>query len=183
VTGALERHNALPDWVDGLRELRDKLIASLESGSIEGVAGALRAAQENLTTCYGHICTLDEAEALCEAVGFPPPGRVTHNERFIEAVDVATMHVTFTRFGKQTLANFAFRDAAGATAYWLHEVRYIDGERSEWARLEDPIMESYAPLFTRVRLPVGTRHFRIESRNPHENAISEEFTIEVPAIQ
>jgi hypothetical protein len=93
------------------------------------------------------------------------------------------VQVTFTRFGKQTLTNFAFRDAPGATAYWLREVRYIDNERSEWARLEDPLIESYVPLFTRVRLPVGTRHFRIESRNPHENAVSEEFTIEVPPLQ
>ena len=45
------------------------------------------------------------------------------------------------------------------------------------------VRSANAPLFTRVRLPVGTRHFRIESRNPHENAVSEEFTIEVPAIQ
>ena len=103
-------------------------------------------------------------------------------ERVVEAIDLATIQVTYTRFGKQVMANFSFRDAQGATAYWLHEVRFIDGERSEWARLEDAIMESYSPVFTRVRMGGGTRHFIIESRNPHKSAFTQEFTLEIPSL-
>lgn len=182
VLGALARQDALPDWVEGLRASREELSGALEKGVPDDLASALRAAQEKLAACYGHVCTLEQATALCAALGFPAPGKMKPGERFIAMVDLSTVQVTFTRFGKQVLANFAFRDAPGATAYWLHEVRYIDGERSEWARLEDPVMESYTPLFARVRLPSGTRHFRIEARNPHTSVVSDEFTIEVPSL-
>ena len=190
VIGALARQETLPgaqpealsDWLDGLRAARDELCAALEQGAPEGLGSALRAAQEKLAACYDHVCTLGEAEALCGALGFPAPGKMKPAARFIEAVDLATVQVTFTRFGRQVLTNFAFRDAPGATAYWLREVRYIDGERSEWARLEDPLVESYTPLFPRVRLGAGTRYFRIESRNPHASAVSDEFTIEIPSL-
>jgi len=182
VLGALARQNALSDWVEALRAARNELSGALEQGVPDGLANALRAAQEKLSACYSHVCTLDEAAALCAVAGFPAPGKVAPSARFIGSVDPSTVQVSFTCFGKQVLTSFAFRDAPGATAYWLHEVRYIDNERSEWARLEDPLVESYTPLFARVRLGAGTRHFRIEARNPHTSVISDEFTVEVPSL-
>ena len=182
VAGALERHFAPPEWPGTLRQARGALETALETGETERVAGALHAAQGKLSACYDAVCALDDAAPLCAALGFPAPGKASFKERFVAAVDVATLQVTYTRFGKQVLTNFSFRDAQGATAYWLHEIRYIDGDRSEWARLEDAILESYSPQFTRVRMGAGTRHFVIESRNPHTSAYSAEFTLEVPSL-
>ncbi len=181
VTGALERQSVLPEWPESLRAARLALENALESGETERVTSALHAAQEKLTVCYDAVCALPAAAPLCAAVGFPSPGN-SFKERHVEAVDVATIQVTYTRFGKQVLANFSFRDAQGATAYWLHEVRFIDGERCEWARLEDAVTESYSPVFTRVRMGGGTRYFIIESRNPHKSAFTQEFTLEVPSL-
>ena len=182
VAGALERQTALPEWPATLRAARGELQNALESGETERVTNALHAAQQHLTACYDAICALPDAATLCAAVGFPAPGKAGLKERFVEAIDLTTLQVTYTRFGKQVLANFSFRDAQGATAYWLHEVRFIDGERSDWARLEDAVLESYSPVFTRVRMGSGTRYFIIESRNPHKSALSQEFTLEVPDL-
>lgn len=182
VAGALERQAALPEWPETLRAARVDLENALESGESARVTDALHAAQEKLSACYDALCALLDAAPLCAAIGFPAPGKAGLRERFVEAIDVTTIQVTYTRFGKQVLANFSFRDAQGATAYWLHEVRFIDGERSEWARLEDAVVESYSPVFTRVRMGSGTRHFIIESRNPHKSALSQEFTLEVPEL-
>jgi hypothetical protein len=160
-----------------LREAREGLFAALESGAPDAIGAALQNAQAALIACYESA-----DEALCDAASFPPPGAVSPKARFLEAVDLTSLHVTFARFGKQIMASFVFRDAPGATAYWLREVRYIDGDRSEWARLEDQVMESFTPQFSRVRLPSGTRHFRIEARNPSESVTTDEFTIEVPNL-
>lgn len=160
-----------------LRGARENLMTSLESLSQEAVEQALRGAQEALIACY-ESCD----SALCEAARFPAPGHVTYKSRHLEAVDLTSLQVTCARYGKQVMVSFAFRDAPGATAYWLREVRYIDNERAEWARLEDQVVQSFAPLFSRVRLPSGTRHFRIEARNPSGGIVSEEFTIEVPEL-
>lgn len=176
VIGAFEEEKS--ETVASLQAAREELLKALEGGNQETVGVALRGAQEALIACY-QACASEE---LCAAAKFPPPGKVSHKTRHLEPVDLTSLQVTFARFGKQVMVSFAFRDAPGATAYWLREVRYIDNERAEWARLEDQIVESFTPQFSRVRLPSGTRHFRIEARNPSGGLVSDEFTIEVPEI-
>lgn len=175
VIGALERHQA-GEHTLLLRAAREELMAALESGAPEATSAALVAAQQKIIACYE---ALTDAE-LCADAKFPPPGQVSYRKRHLEVVDLSSVQMTFARFGKQIMASFAFRDAPGATAYWLREIRYIDDERTEWARLEDQVVQSTTPLFSRVRLPPGTRHFRIESRNPSGSVVTDEFTIEVP---
>ena len=176
VIGALQK-NDTTETLASLRAAREELVSALESGASENIAQALRGAQEVLTACYS-----GGSEELCLAAGFPAPGTVTHKSRQLEAIDLTSLQVTCARFGKQAMVSFSFRDAPGATAYWLREVRYIDNAREEWARLEDQTIQSFTPLFSRVRLPSGTRHFRIEARNPSGGIVSDEFTIEVPEI-
>ncbi len=173
VIGAFEND----DETDVLRAAREELVTALESGAQDAITQALRHAQDVLISFYQA-----GSEEFCAAAGFPPPGKVTHRARHLEPVDLTSLQVTCARFGKQVMVSFAFRDAPGATAYWLREVRYIDNERAEWARLEDQVVQSLAPLFSRVRLPSGTRHFRIEARNPSGGIVTDEFTIEVPEL-
>lgn len=174
VIGALEEKEA----AESLLTARDNLLAALENGEQNGIGQALRAAQESLTACYD---ALEDAD-LCADAAFPPPGKVSHRARHLQPVDLSSLQVTCARFGKQVMVSFAFRDAPGATAYWLREVRYIDDAREEWARMEDQLIQSFTPLFSRVRLPPGTRHFRIEARNPAGGLVTDEFTIEIPEI-
>jgi hypothetical protein len=177
VIGAFEQHSPVQD-VATLRQAREELLSALEGGQQEVIGAALRYAQEALITCYESCGN----EGLCAAAKFPLLGRVSHKARHLESVDLTSLQVTFARFGKQVMVSFVFRDAPGATAYWLREVRYIDNERAEWARVEEQIVQSFTPQFSRVRLPSGTRHFRIEARNPSGGIVSDEFTIEVPEI-
>lgn len=173
VIGAFEND----DDAVALRTAREELMTALGNGAQDDIGQALRHAQEVLTACYQQ-----SSEEFCEAAGFPPPDKVTHRARHLEPVDLTSLQVTCARFGKQVMVSFSFRDAPGATAYWLREVRYIDNERAEWARLEDQVVQSLAPLFSRVRLPSGTRHFRIEARNSSGGIVTDEFTIEVPEL-
>ena len=92
-------------------------------------------------------------------------------------MDVQSVLVTFSKPIGQVLTTFAFQDAARATAYWLIEVRFLRGER-----LEDYLIETSAPLFPRLRLPLGSHTFRIESRNSYDFTVSDDFTVEVPAL-
>ena len=176
VIGAFEQENGQD--ITRLRLAREELLSALEGGSQDAISEALHNAQEALIVRY-ESC---DSEELCAAAKFPPPGKVSYKARHLEPVDLTSLQVTFARFGKQVMVSFAFRDAPGATAYWLREVRYIDNERAEWARLEDQIVESFSPQFSRVRLASGTRHFRIEARNPSGGIVTDEFTIEVPEI-
>lgn len=160
-----------------LRAAREELTAALENGEQDAITQALRASQDALIACYSQ----SDAD-FCLSAAYPPPEKVSYKERHLEPVDLSSLQITCARFGKQVMVSFAFRDAPGATAYWLREVRYIDNEQSEWARLEDQIVQSYAPLFSRVRLGSGTRHFRIEARNPSGGIVTDEFTIEVPEL-
>lgn len=176
VIGAFEQ--ASGQDVTRLRLAREGLSSALEGGSQEAISEALRNAQEALIASY-ESC---DSQELCAAAKFSQPGKVSHKTRHLEPVDLTSLQMTFARFGKQVMVSFAFRDAPGATAYWLREVRYIDNERAEWARIEEQIVQSFSPQFSRVRLPSGTRHFRIEARNPSGGLVSDEFTIEVPEI-
>ncbi len=176
VIGALEKNKAVAQTAP-LRAAREDLMDALENGAQDAIEQTLRAAQEALIACYQA-----GDEELCAAAHYPAPGNVTHKARHLEPVDLTSLQVTCARYGKQVMVSFAFRDAPGATAYWLREVRYIDNAREEWARLEDQLIQSFTPLFSRVRLPSGTRHFRIEARNPAGGVVSDEFTIEVPEL-
>lgn len=182
VVGALTQRDDWGDWAQRLRQRREALIVALETGDGAAVTGELQATRDSLFALYGEVSGHAEGEALCAALGFPAPGAIQTNSRFIQPVDLNSMVVTFSRFGKQVMANFNFREAPGATAYWLHEVRYIDGERSEWARLEDDLYESCSPMFHRLRVAPGTHYFRIMSRNPQSSATTDEFTVEVPEL-
>lgn len=177
VIGAFGRHDAAENMAS-LRLAREELLNALEGGNQEAIGQALRGAQDALIACY-QAC---ENVELCVAAKFPLPDKVSPKSRHLEPIDLTSLQMTYARFGKQVMVSFAFRDAPGATAYWLREVRYIDNERAEWARLEDQIVESFTPQFSRVRLPPGTRHFRIEARNPSGGIVSDEFTIQVPEI-
>ncbi|HEY0074067.1 MAG TPA: hypothetical protein VGB77_08205 [Abditibacteriaceae bacterium] len=177
VIGAFQQHDTAENMTS-LRLAREELLNALEGGNQEAIGLALRGAQDALIACY-QAC---ENAELCAAAKFPLPDKVSPTARHLEPIDLTSLQMTYARFGKQVMVSFAFRDAPGATAYWLREVRYIDNERAEWARLEDQIVESFTPQFSRVRLPSGTRHFRIEARNPSGGIVSDEFTIQVPEI-
>ena len=180
--GVLTRRGVLTNWSQRLRERREALIAALETGSGPQVTVELQAARDCLFALYGEVSALDEGEELCAALGFPAPDAIQASKRFVQPVDLDSMVVTFSRCGKQVMANFDFREAPGATAYWLHEVRYIDGERSEWSRLEDDLYESCSPMFHRLRLAPGMHYFRIMARNPQSSAMTDEFPVDVPAL-
>jgi hypothetical protein len=116
-----------------------------------------------------------------QALGFPT-GVQLSDPFALAAPDEKSVVATFTLNGKQVLTSLAFERAPGATAYWLHVVRTWE-EDGETQRIEDPILESPAPLFARVRLPLGPQVLRLKSRNPSASRLSEEFTIEVPDLK
>ena len=92
-------------------------------------------------------------------------------------VDISTVVATHFKPVKQVFSTITFREAHGATAYWLHQVSRVDGED-----YIDAVVENYAPYFSRVRLPVGTHRLIIESRNTSYSIHSEMFEFEVPAL-
>ena len=184
VIGALRRFNqanAMPAGLDGpgwetrLEDSRTGLLQSLEAGT--GVQERLTLAQTALRELYAGLVNLDiDADARAKALeklGFPAVDRDI--ETWLSPVDVASVVLTHFKPAKQVFSTIAFDESHGATAYWLNEVRYFDGER-----LEDAVVENYAPQFSRIRLPVGRHRLFIESRNTHRCVRSEEFDIEVP---
>jgi hypothetical protein len=180
VGGALQRHDniarALPD--DALHQLhsrRGELLAAIESGERGAIEDTFRAAQNHLRRLYEAVSqpglwSADEAPAVYAALGFPDPLR-----NGLHAVDVSSVLVTFSMPHRQVLTTLSFQDAPGATAYWLREIRVING-----LEVEDPTVSSYAPIFTRQRMPSGPHRLRIESRDNSTYRISEEFEIIVP---
>ncbi|MDF2441776.1 MAG: hypothetical protein JWN98_2760 [Abditibacteriota bacterium] len=165
-----------------LQEARQNLMQAIISGEHAVVATTFAAAQQRLLTCYEAACepirwegsALTQAEAL-SLLGFSNPQQ--RRESLVDAVDTRSILVTYSKPQRQVLTTIAFNDAAGATAYWLNETRVVAGED-----YEDALIENYAPVFARVRLPIGPHRLRIESRNPHARAVSPEFTIEVPNL-
>jgi len=114
-----------------------------------------------------------ETEALCAALGFPPP---TMKADEVGAVDVSSVIVTHTRPLRQVLSTIAFADAANATGYRLFETKLLPNGED----YEDATVANYLPSFARVRLAAGEHRFRIESRNPYARTLSEFFTVSVP---
>jgi hypothetical protein len=179
VLGALKRHSALlaalPQGIlEDLCKRREALISAIEEHPSKTLESAFIAAQAALHQLYETISQgADKAAAATQLVqlGFPDPSLGGD----VQAIDIGTLLITFSRPKKQVLTTFAFREAAGAMAYWLHEIRFLRDER-----LEDPIVQNYAPIFQRVRIAPGPRTFRILSRNTHHSVASEEFSFKVP---
>jgi hypothetical protein len=163
--------------VSTLHEVHAHLISALADGDAALTARAFANAQDALQLLYREV---ENDAARAQALGFPAKEQLA-DAFAIAPPDEKTVLTTFTLGGKQVLTSVAFARAAGATAYWLHVVRYWE-EDGETQRIEDPILESPVPLFPRVRLPVGKQTLRLKSRNPSVSALSPEFTIEVPAL-
>ena len=180
VSGALKRHPTITgvlqaDAAAQLEQHRATLLGAIEAGDYAIIEPAFRAAQQHLSRLYETLCQpglwgADEAGTHFAALGFPDPLQIE-----IQPIDVTTVLPTFCKPRAQVLTNLSFQPAAGATGYWLFEVRYFDGER-----VEDAVIGSTSPYFSRIRLDCGTRHLRIESRNPSSWARCDEFKIEVP---
>lgn len=180
--GAIKRHasiaGVLPtDAAAQLEQYRAALLATIEAGDYGAIEPAFRAAQQHISRLYETLCQpglwgANEAAANFAALGFPDPLQIE-----IQSINVTTVLPTFARPRAQVLTNLSFQPAAGATGYWLFEVRYFDGQR-----VEDAVIGSTSPYFSRIRLDCGTRHLRIESRNPSSWARSDEFKIEVPFV-
>ncbi len=189
VSGGLSRQTALAALLpaqaqDNLQKHRAALEAALEANQLAQVEATLRETQNELRGLFlslsqplleGEISDEDAATrvAALADLGFPDP-----RESEVHVVDINTVIPTFSLIRRQVVATINFQDAHNATGYWLHEVRYF----GEDERIEDPLLESHAPLFPRVRLALGERHLRIKSRNAHFSAITPEFTIVVPDL-
>jgi hypothetical protein len=179
VLGALKRHStllaALPNGIrDDLCKRREALLEAIEQGPSKALESTFIAAQTALQQLHEAISQgSDKAETAQHLVelGFPDPTQFGE----VQPIDIGSLLITFSRPKKQVLTTFAFREAAGAMAYWLHEIRFLRDER-----LEDPIVQNYAPLFQRVRIAPGPRTFRILSRDTHKSVASEEFSFKVP---
>lgn len=187
VIGALKRHSTLlgtlPQGIaEELHNCREALLKALEHATFDNtpsksLESAFIAAQGTLHQLYETVKKGSNPDAVAEhlvQLGYPDP---THAGEVVP-IDLSTLLVTFSRPKKQVLTTFAFREAAGAMAYWLHEIRFLRNER-----LEDPIVQNYAPLFQRVRIVPGPRTFRILSRNLHGSVASAEFSFKVPTPQ
>jgi hypothetical protein len=179
VLGGLKRRStlasALPQELrEDLCRRREALVQAIEDGPSKALESTFIAAQGALQQLYETVLhASDQAEAAQHLVelGFPNPLQADE----VQPIDIGTLLITFSRPKKQVLTTFAFREAAGAMAYWLHEIRFLRDER-----LEDPIVQNYAPLFQRVRIAPGPRTFRILSRDTHKSVASEEFSFKVP---
>lgn len=165
-----------------LQEARHNLVQALVGGEHSVVQSTFADAQNQLLRCYEAACeperwngsSVTQTQAL-QNLGFPDPQ--LRRDSHVEPIDVATVLTTYSKPQRQVMTTIAFNDAPGATAYWLSEIRVVRGED-----YEDHLVENYAPVFPRVRLPIGKHRLRIESRNPHARAVSPEFTIDVPDL-
>jgi len=179
VLGALKRHSALlaalPHGIsEDLCKRREALLDAVEQGPPKALESTFIAAQTALQQLHETISQSPDKEEAAQylvALGFPDPTLFGE----VQPINIGSLLITFSRPKKQVLTTFAFREAAGAMAYWLHEIRFLRDER-----LEDPIVQNYAPIFQRVRVAPGPRTFRILSRDTHKSVASEEFSFKVP---
>lgn len=185
VIGVLHRppySNSVPENAESLArpliDARESLYKAIESG--ENVGTPFAAAQKTLQELFARIVEThaENADAQAEALlnlGFPDP-RLLADAR-VAAIDVSTIVATHFKPVKQVFTTIAFDEAHGATAYWLHEKKWVAGEP-----YIDAVIENWAPQFTRIRMPVGKHTLIIESRDSSYSVMSEEFEIEVPKI-
>lgn len=191
VLGGIERHEFIRKTlqntaIDSIREARTQLLNALETGDHRVVATSFHAAQETLRTLYETLSqpglweNVDipvENHSAYSLLGFPTPLPKNDEENNVAAVDVSTVIATFSKPQRQILTSLSFADAANSIGYWLIEVRTLGDEK-----LEEHILESPLPCFRRVRLPVGTHTFKLQTRDHSYTRTSEPFTIEVPAL-
>ncbi len=185
VIGALSRSpysNSVPENAESLARpliiARDSLYKAIEDG--QNVGTIFSQAQKSLQELFAQVAQnhADDADLQAQALlnlGFPDP-RLLAQAR-VAAVEVATVVVTHFKPVKQVFTTIAFDEAHGATAYWLHEKKWVADEP-----YVDAVMENWAPQFPRVRMPVGKHTLIIESRDPSYSVMSREFEIEVPQI-
>ena len=185
VIGALHRSpysNSVPENAESLARpliiARESLYKAIESG--DNVGTPFADAQKSLQELFAHIAQkhADNADVGAQellSLGFPDP-RLLADAR-VAAIDVATVVVTHFKPVKQVFTTLAFNEAHGATAYWLHEKKWVCDEP-----YVDAVMENWAPQFPRVRMPVGKHTLIIESRDSSYSVMSQEFDIEVPKI-
>ena len=179
--GAMRRAqnaNPMPENLAELARARDSLQNALENGEKLGTpfCNAQNALRNLFATIQNSTQTDDEKGALLVQLGFPDP-RISESD-FVAPINVETVCVTHFKPQKQIFSTLCFEEAQGATAYWLFEIRVL----ADGSEAHDALVENYAPTFSRVRLPIGTHRFLIESRNPSKSVRSEEFSIEVPNL-
>ena len=164
---------ALPDQVSVLESARLNLQNAIESGDRDARKTAFETAQTVLMHFHeAAMQTSENTELTLEKLRFPQSSSV---EGALETVDVTSVLATFAQPQKQVSMTLSFDDAPGAIAYWLRETRVIGDEE-----VHDDLIENFAPVFQRVRLAPGAHRFRIESRNLHNIALSDEFSITIP---
>lgn len=185
VIGALHRSpysNSVPENGESLARplinARESLYKAIESG--ENVGTPFSDAQKSLQELFAHIIAKHAADADAQAqallnLGFPDP-RLLAQAR-VAAVEVATVVATHFKPVKQVFTTLAFDEAHGATAYWLHEKKFVGDEP-----YVDAVIENWAPQFTRIRMPIGPHRLFIESRDASYFVHSKEFEIEVPTL-
>lgn len=157
---------------------RESLYKAIESG--ENVGTPFSDAQKSLQELFAHTAQThaDNADEQAQALlnlGFPDPRLIA--EARVSAVDTSSVVATHFKPVKQVFTTLAFDEAHGATAYWLHEKKFVCDEP-----YVDAVIENWAPQFTRIRLPVGKHILIIESRDSSYSVMSQEFEIEVPQI-
>ena len=157
---------------------RESLYKAIESG--ENLGTPFSDAQKSLQELFAHIVQThaDDADAQANALlnlGFPDP-RLLADAR-VAPINVSSVVLTHFKPVKQVFTTIAFDEAHGATAYWLHEKKFVGDEP-----YIDAVIENWAPQFTRIRMPVGKHILIIESRDSSYSVMSEEFEIEVPKI-
>jgi hypothetical protein len=165
-----------PATLETLTEASQALTLALESGDHATLERAQRAARDYLQQLH-QIASQPglwngETSKALEAMGFPDALAETP----LAAVDVSTVVVTHSQPERQVMTTIAFDHAPGAKAYRLRTTRHIQGED-----VHDDTVTCLAPVFRRVRIPAGKHRLRIESRDHSGIALSDEFTIEVPA--
>lgn len=173
---AAPKASSVPSIGEKLASARAALLHALEKG--EALGEVFAAGQHVLRELYA-LVTLVEGDAershALARLGFPEAQLL--QTQGVLAVDLSTLVLTHFKPQRQVFSTLTFTEAHGATAYWLLEVLYVDGQR-----VVDGVVENYAPQFSRVRMPIGTHHLIIESRNPHHSARTAEFSIEVPRL-
>jgi hypothetical protein len=173
----LDKANLVPINGQDLALAVDSLQEAVSNGDLLGTA--FKNAQKSIQDVYNAVITstleADAKNELVVALGFPDLNRT--DQTWVQQVDVASVVATHFKPKKQVFTTLAFNEAHGATAYWLHEIRVVDGDD-----IMDAILENWAPVFPRVRMPVGKHRLVIESRNTSYAVMSEEFELEVPAL-
>ena len=185
VIGVLHRppySNSVPEKAETLARplftARESLYKAIERG--ENLGTPFADAQKSLQELFAHIAQTHAADGDAQAeallnLGFPDPRLIA--EARVAPIDVSSIVVTHFKPVKQVITTIAFDEAHGATAYWLHEKKFIAGEP-----YVDAVMENWAPQFPRVRMPVGKHILIIESRDASYSVMAPEFEIEVPKI-